>query len=289
MSPEQKTQAIIIDAATQFALRSQAAQFEIGKNEIAIISDTVAMQPDAFESYISGLSTEAADMLEGDFRLGFRGGLSASLPEQKEYRQRGIDDDASVFYTREVDSEPRLEVRIGVIDYLNRAIEPAFNVLNETKNIENQREAGENAEQQLRVATAMATWMALGKWAFDTLDPRDEGWQENSKLQTDLLDRLRCNTVDQSFDTIEKVNRVMIIARYKFMGSTMYAGAASELSKGTIGFNTNLDYLRIISLALFADKSRVDPTSVTGVQYALAQPLSERHAAHLMNVLATSE
>ena len=289
MSPEQQSKAIIIDAATQFALRNQAAKFEIGKNEISIISTTIAEQPEDFESYLRELSASASDMLEGDFRLGFQGGLSASLPEQENEQPRGKDDEAFVFYTRETDTEPHLEVRIGVVNYLNRAIEPAFNVLNETKNQESQAEASENAEQQLRVATAMATWMALGKWVFDTLDPRDEGWQENQKLQLSLLNGLRCNADDQSMGITDRVNRVMIIARYKFMGSAMYAGAAAELSKGAVGFNTNLDYLRIINLALFADKSRVDPASVTGVQFALAQPLPERHAAHLLNVLATTE
>lgn len=285
----QNGEGVTVNAFERFRARHDARGFVRGDEEVEIIGATIKSHTAQFTDYLLHASPLAAERLADDLADGFDGTLGDDLLRKS--KDCAIDEEALVVYSRDPNHPiPRLIISLALVNHLNRVIEPAFNTMNRLKTAEEQDEAKGIAQTQLKVATAMATWLGLAKWAFDSLDQRaNEAWLMDLDFQAALAQDVGLDTTAitiPSDELIQAIDKNMIIARYRFTGAMMYRGAVSELNNQDGPFLGSLAYLKEMRSQIFQEQAETNPQAITGLQFALAQPLSDASVARLLNVLA---
>src|SRR5690606_17443375 len=85
-----------------------------------------------------------------------------------------------------------------------------------------------NPNYRLAAASAMSSWMALGKWAVETIDPRNVADPDTSTAALRAVTEFTDIAVDElDFESQdERIGEVMAVAAYRMAGGMAYAGLA---------------------------------------------------------------
>lgn len=295
---------VLIDAAVRFSVRRDMAQFDTNTDELQLVRQSVATQPGNFYRYISECSPNLQSMLKDEIESGMSTRVvevvsNPASESEEEKTTNGTEGDSGVHYYYSESQKPsgddkkqarklkpRLEISTASIRGAHTLLDPLF--------IVKKPEAPAN-RNHLEASVITTTWMALGRWAFDKMDPRglDEPLDENTtyRLLNGIagLSRENCLGLDleNERDAIaETIDRAMLEVKYRFAGAMAYAGMVRQVQGLEVSEAPDQAEIKVFQMMmkqLLTARAKIMPNRITAAEFALSRPLSLKTAKKLID------
>lgn len=276
-------EAKLVELTAQLAASAELAALDTGTSELRLIHKTLHEQPSLFGAYIRECSPKLYSNLSPYFENGMRINVHTVYPDENDSGLR--DEDYAVYYQRHQGTNvPVLMITTAAIERAYGQFEPLFSGEDESK----------SRQYRLAGAAAVTAWMALGKWAFDCLDPRSPDKELERKLSYDILQyvgnmtREECLALDDDEQIDQAVDFRLLELRYRLMGLFAYAGFMKEIEHLELieptpsSLQSQLGVFRKMYPTRFAMLAKIRPERVTALEVALARPLEENDAQKIM-------
>lgn len=283
---------VVFEAAALFSSRAQVAKLNTGTNEFAVISEMISREPGKFVSEIYGDTPEFAERLADEMANSLTAQIVVNVDSEDDEFE---DEDYSVHYEKAPDTKT-----VASFDDLRAKLEIAPAAVLKAHRVLTTLYAGREDEPDsehlhLRAAAGVVTWMAMSKWAYDKVDPFTT---LGERIEDDVLYAFARGTglskagSDDPLERdkiIENAQRILVEGRFRFMGA--YALKFLENFSETVVSPGNftkedLRIFRRIYPAQFRATQQNRAASITGMEYALANPYNEDSARTVLQFLA---
>lgn len=208
----------VVDATSRFDARRQAASLDTGVDELDVIYRTINRNTSMFHMAIKSISPEVGRAV---FHAFGEDVAAKRITKQELLDREGVevgDDTAFGIYTKTEGDEPRSTVYIPTKTI--KTMRSRFNDLFA-------RDRSLSKATKLEASVASATWMALGHWVINTLDPRKLMDRSDSGSIADVALGLMIG--EAVHEGKEEQDKAMNSVAQAFAGSMAYSGLSYHL------------------------------------------------------------
>jgi hypothetical protein len=267
--------------------RRQAVAMEeaVEGGDTELIMDTMAEQPTAFIEFVGDIDTHASEALRTVRGSGMEVRLAHILPDEQGDDDRVLPSaEFGVFYYQPdglAELRPRMYIARNMIQRQYNRFGPLFSDFTHR----------DSRMHHVGSTVAATSWMALGKWAIETLDPRLVEDHATSVPALRAISRFTNISVDElDVDQHDdRISEIMCLIAYRMAGGMAYAGLARYLKEvrnpGVAPRPDTIAVLQSVLQQCLIEQSSRDASQITPTDFALSYPLKRREVVEVFRTL----
>lgn len=259
---------ILIDASERFNLRRQAAKLDFSQHDaVTVIKTILAEQPQSFLSHMQHEDPEIGAALHDVLADGMSAVIVDVGDEADDITaERMTDPGMGVVYTKGKAHrlEPKLYMSLGGLNLVGRMFGAFYNGIGNMQPTE-----------KLEATVTAGAWMALGKWAVETIDPRVVQDPDTSMAALQAVSTFTGVEVHDLHMDDERVGNAMLVLSHRMAGAMAYRGLATYLKGRSYALAGELSLFQRMIEGLYDQRLQEanDYSHVTPLNFALAKPL----------------
>lgn len=259
---------VLIDASERFNLRRQAVKLDFSQHDaINVIKTTLAEQPQSFLSHMQSEDPEVGAALYDVMANGVSVVVVDVSDEPDDITAETMTDPGmGVVYAKGKARrlEPKLYMSLGGLNLVGRMFGAFYNGIGNMQ-----------PNEKLEATVTAGAWMALGKWAVETIDPRVVQGPDTSTAALQAVSTFTGVEINDLNMDDERVGNAMLVLSHRMAGAMAYRGLAAYLRERDYELADELSLFQRMIEGLYDQRLQEtnDYSHVTPLNFALAKPL----------------